>query len=102
MLIAACSVRPNCLLYLVSIVVPPILSCVQWSVSVGQEHIVCGRSHQGCVSQVLSGLPLLFFNPLIVFNLSLLIVGSSAVITRNFVDDIGSEVGRRSGLRFGE
>ena len=36
------------------------------------------------------------------FNLSLLIVGGSAVITRNFVDDIGSEVERRSGLRFGE
>ena len=30
------------------------------------------------------------------------VVGSSAVITRTFVSDIGSEVGRRRGLRFGE
>ena len=30
------------------------------------------------------------------------LVGGSVVITRNFVDDIGSEVGRKSGLRFGE
>ena len=30
------------------------------------------------------------------------VVGDSAVITRNFVDDFGSEVGRRRcGLRFG-
>ena len=55
-----------------------------------------------CVSQVLRGLPFLFFNPLILFNFSLLIVGGSAVITRNFVNIIESEVGRRSGLRFGE
>ena len=30
------------------------------------------------------------------------IVGSSAVITRNFINDVGSEVRRRCGLRFGE
>ena len=30
------------------------------------------------------------------------IVGSSAVITRNFINDIGSEVRRRCGLCFGE
>ena len=30
------------------------------------------------------------------------IVGGSAVITRNFINDVGSEVRRRCGLRFGE
>ena len=30
------------------------------------------------------------------------VVGGSAVITRNIVNDVGSEVGRRSGLRFSE
>ena len=29
-------------------------------------------------------------------------VGGSAVITRNFINDVGSEVRRRCGLRFGE
>ena len=30
------------------------------------------------------------------------IVGGSALITRNFTNDVGSEVRRRCGLRFGE
>ena len=50
----------------------------------GEEQIGCGRSNLGCVSGVLSG-----------------IQGGSAVITRNFINDVGSEV-RRCGLRFGE
>ena len=37
----------------------PKLSCVQWSVNGGQEHIGCGRSHLGCVSGVLSGIHVL-------------------------------------------
>ena len=53
----------------------PKLSCVQWSVNGGQEQIDCGRSRQGCASEVLSGI--------------------LAVITRNFINDVGSEVMRR-------
>ena len=29
---------------------------VQWSVNGGQEQMDCGSSHQGCVSEVLSGI----------------------------------------------
>ena len=35
-------------------------------------------------------------------SVSLSVVGGSAVLTRNFKDEIGSEVGRTIGLRFGE
>ena len=31
----------------------------QWSVNDGQEQIDCGSSHQGCVSEVLSGIHVL-------------------------------------------
>ena len=31
------------------------MSTVQWSVDGGQEQIDCGRSHMGCVSEVLIG-----------------------------------------------
>ena len=63
-LMAVCSVRSSCVLYpvVVSMVVlsqAPKLSCVQWSVSGGQDHIGCGRSHLGCVSGVLSGIHVL-------------------------------------------
>ena len=37
----------------------------------------------------------MIFNPFDNGSVSLSIVGGSAVITRHFVDDIGSEVGRR-------
>ena len=40
-------------------VTTPKLSCVQWSVNGGQEQIDCGRSHLGCVSEVLSGIRVL-------------------------------------------
>ena len=56
-----CSVRSNCVLYLVdwSIGVLSQASCVQWSVNGGQGQIDCGSSHQGCVSKVLSGIHIL-------------------------------------------
>ena len=44
----------------------------------------------------------MFFNPFDYGSVSLSILGDSAVITRNFVDAFGSELGRRCGLRFGE
>ena len=62
----------------------------------GQEQIDCGRSHLGCVSGVM------FFDPFDLGSVRLSIVGGSAVITRKFINDVGSEVRRRSGLRFGE
>ena len=59
-LMAVCSVRSSCVLYLVVVSIVllfcPKLTCVQWSVSCGQEQIGCGRSHLGCVSGVLSGI----------------------------------------------
>ena len=62
-LMAVCSVRSSCVLYLVVVSMAwlfcPKLSCVQWSVSGGQEQIGCGRSHLGCVSGVLSGIHVL-------------------------------------------
>ena len=42
MSIAACSLKSNCLLYLVVVRIV-VLFCVQWSVSGGQELIVCGN-----------------------------------------------------------
>ena len=59
---AVCSVRSNCVLYLVVVrvlLLCPKLSCVQWSVSGGQEQIDCGTSHQGCVREVFSGIHVL-------------------------------------------
>ena len=44
----------------------------------------------------------MFLNPFHLGSVSLSVVGGSTVITRNFVDDIGSEVRRRSGPGFGE
>ena len=44
----------------------------------------------------------MFFNPFYKGSFRLSIVGGSAVITRNFINDVGSEVRRRCGLRFGE
>ena len=60
-LMAVCSVRSSCVLYLVvvSMVVLSQTSCVQWSVSGGQEQIGCGRNHLGSVSGVLSGIHVL-------------------------------------------
>ena len=52
-LMAVCSVRSSCVLYLV-VVSMVVLS--QWSVSGGQEQTGCGRSHLGCVSGVLRGI----------------------------------------------
>ena len=63
-LMAVCSVRSSCVLYLVVVSMVrwlfcPKLSCVQWSVSGEQEQIGCGRSHLDCVSGVLSGIHVL-------------------------------------------
>ena len=44
----------------------------------------------------------MFFNPFDSGLVCLSIVGGSAVITINFINDVGSEVRRRCGLRFGE
>ena len=44
----------------------------------------------------------MFFDPFDEGSVRLSIVGGSAVITINFINDVGSEVRRRCGLRFGE
>ena len=44
----------------------------------------------------------MFFDPFDKGSVRLSIVGGSAVITRNFINDVRSEVNRRCGLRFGE
>ena len=48
-LMPVCFVRSSCVK----------LSCVQWSVSGGQEQIGCRSVHLGCVSGVLSGIHVL-------------------------------------------
>ena len=42
----------------------------------------------------------MFFNPFHLGSVSLFVVDGNAVITRNFVDDIGSEVGKSCGFLF--
>ena len=44
----------------------------------------------------------MFFDPIGKGSARMSIVGGSAVITRIFINDVGSEVRRRCGLRFGE
>ena len=57
---AVFSVRSSCVLYLVAVSIVVLShACVQWSVSGGQEQIDCGRSHLGCLSEVLSGIHVL-------------------------------------------
>ena len=62
-LMAVCSVKSSCVLYLVvvSMVVlsQAILCPVVREWCSGQEQIGCGRSHLGCVSGVLSGIRVL-------------------------------------------
>ena len=54
------------------------------------------------VVQVKSPLGFMFFNPFHHRPVSMSIAGGSAVNTRNFVYCVGSESGRRCGLRLSE
>ena len=69
-LMAVCSVRSNCVLYLVVV-----------SMVVLPQAILCPVVRE--------------------WSVRLSIVGGSAVITSNFINDVGNELRRRCGLRFG-
>ena len=90
-LMAVCSVRSSCVLYLVVV-----------SMVVLSQAILCP-----VVREWWAGADWLWekSSGLCKWSLEwvrLSIVGGSAVITRNFINDVGSEVRRRFGLRFSE
>ena len=58
-LMAVCSVRSSCVLYLVVVSMVVLSQAILCPVSGEQEQIGCGRSHLDCVSGVLSGIHVL-------------------------------------------